>query len=128
MQRGLIMNQIDAMTEARSGFHLGPTERKYRRVEISGFVGDLADGRALLGGVVADISPGGFKMTTMKTTFTADRHTYTAVLTGGGNHYRLLAKPCWKRPGTGKYYLEIGFKILDAPWEWVELTMNEIAQ
>lgn len=122
------MTHIDAKTEVSSGFCLGPTKRKYRRVEMPGFVGDLADGKAMLGGVVADISLGGFKITTMRMSFAADRHAYTAILTGGGNHYRLLAKPCWKRLGLGKDNLEIGFKILDAPWEWIELTMNEIAQ
>ncbi len=122
------MNQIDAMTEVSSGFRLGPTERKYRRLEVPGFVGDLADGKAVLGGVVADISLGGFKITTRRKSFAADRHAYTAILTGGGNHYRLLAKPCWRRAGSGKDNIQIGFKILEAPWEWVQLTMNQPGQ
>jgi hypothetical protein len=122
------MTHIDAMTEASSGFRLGQTARKYRRVDAPGFVGDLADGKAMMGGVVADISLGGFKITTIRKSFAADRHAYTAILTGGGKRYRLLARPCWKRVGLGKDNLDIGFKILDAPWEWVELTMNEIAQ
>ena len=37
-----------------------------------------------------------------------------------------LAKPCWKRTGSMTSRIDIGFKILDAPWEWVEFAMNEI--
>jgi hypothetical protein len=39
----------------------------------------------------------------------------------------MLAKPCWRTkndPNT----ITIGFKILDAPWEWVEFTMNQLAE
>jgi hypothetical protein len=122
------MNRLDEMTQVMSGFRFGPTKRKHLRVELPGFVGDLADGKMVLGGIVTDISPGGFKITNMTKSFAADKHTYTAILSGGGNHYRLLAKPCWKKRGSGDGNVEIGFKILDAPWQWIELTMNEIPQ
>jgi hypothetical protein len=122
------MNQLENATHSASGFRFGQMKRKYRRTGLSGFVGDLADGNVVIGGNIQDISTGGFKITNIPETFAAEKHTYTAILSGSGKHYRLLAKPCWKKQGFGEGKLEIGFKILDAPWEWIEFTMNEIPE
>ncbi|GEM_PF-1124378 len=122
------MNQLEQVPQMSYGFRFGQMKRKHRRAGLSGFVGDLADGNLVIGGNVEDISIGGFKITDIPHSFTAEKHTYTAILSGGGKHYRLLAKPCWKRQGSGKGNVDIGFKILDAPWEWVEFTMNEIPE
>lgn len=103
----------------------GQLKRKYQRAGVPGFVGNLADGKRIIEGIVGNISTGGFEITNLPKSFTADRHTYTAVLSGGGKHYKMLAKPCW-RNDSGRNDINIGFKILDAPWEWVEFTMNEI--
>jgi hypothetical protein len=102
--------------------------RKHRRAGVPGFVGDLADGNLVIGGIVEDISTGGFKLTNIPESFSAEKHTYMAILSGGGKHYRLLAKPCWRKQGEGGGSVEMGFKILDAPWEWLALTMNEIPE
>jgi hypothetical protein len=104
------------------GSRFGQMNRKYRRAGIKGFVGDIADGNLIIGGIIEDISIGGFKITHMPDWFSADKLLYTAILSGGGKHFRLLAKPCWKKKG------KMGFKILDAPLAWVELTMNEIPE
>ncbi len=95
---------------------------------MPGFVGDLADGKLVISANIEDISIGGFKIVGIPGSFGADKHTYTAILSGGGKHYRLLAKPCWITPGAGEGKVDIGFKILNAPWEWVEFTMNEIPE
>lgn len=105
----------------------GQVKRKFRRVAIPGFVGDLADGSAIVCGDVENISKNGFKFTNAPAGFTADKFTYTVVLSRQGEHYRVLAKPCWKKCGRSNR-TEIGFKILDAPWEWVELTSREIPE
>ncbi len=122
------MNQLQEDIHVSSGFRFGQMKRKYRRAGLSGFVGDLADGKLVVGGNIEDISTGGFKITDIPNSFAAEKHTYTAILSGGWKHYRLLAKPCWKRQAAGKGSVEIGFKILDAPWDWVEFTMNEIPE
>ena len=109
------------------GFHFGQVKRKHRRIDIPGFVGDLADGNSIVGGLIENISAGGFKMINVPESFTAEKHTYKAILSGGDKHYKVLAKPCWRKQGKDKNNVEIGFKILDAPWEWVALTLDEIA-
>jgi len=114
---------METLKSAGHGRHSGQVKRKYSRVEVGGFVGNIADGRKVIGGIVGNISTGGFQCTNLPQSFSADKHTYPVVLSGGGKHYKMLAKPCW-REKKGNYTINIGFKILDAPWEWVYLTMN----
>lgn len=109
-----------------SDFGLGRSSRRHRRAGLAGFVGDLCDGKAVYGCHLLDVSLGGFRVTDLPETFVACRHNYVAVLSGGGAHYRIVAKPCWKRPGKVSGCIDIGFKILDAPWRWIEFVMNEI--
>ena len=54
----------------------GQHRRKYRRTLIPDFVGDLADGRKIIGGTVENISPGGFEIANLPTSFAAERHHY----------------------------------------------------
>jgi hypothetical protein len=122
------MNRLEKVTQLSCGFRCGQMKRKHRRADLPGFVGDIADGKLIFGGNVEDMSIGGFKIANISHAFAAERHSYTAILSGGGKHYRLLAKPCWKKQGSVKGNIDIGFKILDAPWEWVEFTMNEIPE
>jgi hypothetical protein len=104
----------------------GQIKRKYRRVGISGFVGTLADGTKVIEAIVENISTSGFKFTNLPESFSAEKHTYIAVISGEGKHYKVLAKPCWrKKEGEN---INIGFKILDAPWEWVEFILNRIPE
>jgi hypothetical protein len=100
-------------------------KRKYPRLGVPGFVGDLADDKKFIAGTVGNISTGGFEIINLPPSFRAEKFTYKAVLSGGGKHYKILAKPCWRRD-RGFNSVEIGFKILDAPWEWVELTMHQL--
>ncbi len=122
------MNPSEKAPQISYGFRFGQMKRKYRRVGFCGFVGDLAIGKLVVGGNIEDLSIGGFKITGIPLSFGAEKHTYSAILSGGGKHFRLLAKPCWKKQGSRKGSVDLGFKILDAPWEWVKFTMNEIPE
>jgi len=92
---------------------------------IQGFVANLADGDRLIDGNVENISTGGFQVTDLPKSFGGKNHTYTAVLSGGGKHYKMLAKPCWQKQ-QGENKIHFGFKILDASWEWVDFTLHGI--
>ena len=118
------MNEAEVQHRLNIGFELGRVERKDIRGTIPGFVGDIADGLAIFGGKVEDISTSGFKLTNVPESFTAQKHIYTTVVSGNGKHYRLLAKPCWKKPSELDGFVEVGFKIIDAPWEWTELALD----
>lgn len=111
----------------RSAVGEGLVKRNSRRVRMPGIVGDLADGNAIVVGKVGNISKTGFNFTDVSPDFRADKHVYTIVLSRGQNHYRVMAKPCWQRQAE-REQSEFGFKILNAPWEWVEFTMTEIQE
>ncbi len=99
-------------------------KRKSHRKDVSGFMADIADTTSVVGGEIENISSGGFKMINVPSSFTGSKHTYTTVLNGNGKYYRLVAKPCWMKKNAENGSIEIGFKIIDAPWEWVDLTLN----
>jgi hypothetical protein len=117
------MHLMETLESTGQRQQFGQVKRKYQRAEVGGFHGNLADGRKVIGGVVDNISTGGFAFTHVPESFSAEKHSYTAVLSGGGKHYKLLAKPCWRKKKENNT-IQIGFKILDAPWEWVDLTMK----
>jgi hypothetical protein len=102
----------------------GMLKRRYQRTGIDGFVADIAVGDVVLGGIVSDISSGGFKMSKVAETFAVEKHSYTTIISGGGRHYKILAKPCWSRIDASSHLQEIGFKIVDASWEWTEFVLN----
>ena len=102
---------------------LGKVKRKNTRTQVQGFVGDIAVGSSTVNGNVADISCSGIKMTALPKNFSAVKHIYTTIISGDGKHYRLLVKPCWKKKNEHGG-VEVGFKIMDAPLEWVDLTLN----
>lgn len=103
---------------------LGGIHRRYKREVVNGFSGDIATGNHIVAGEVENVSANGFKLVNISGKFKASEHLYQTIISGDGKHYRLLAKPCWEhRSGGG---LEIGFKIVDAPWEWLELILKSI--
>ena len=116
------MHLLETLKSTGHGRRFGQIKRKYRRTEVSGFIGNLADGKKVIGGDVGNISTGGFAFTNVPESFSADKHTYTAVLSGGGKHFKMLTKPCWRMKNKNNT-IQVGFKILDTSWEWVELTM-----
>ena len=94
--------------------------RQHTRTAIRGVRADLANGRFFASGTVADISANGFKLCQIPCSFGADKLTYTAIITGLGRSFKILVKPCWKQQEN--YQCTVGFKIIEAPWEWTEFT------
>ncbi len=122
---GLAMHITEIENDQRTSnrtVQSGQRIRKYRRVLSSDLVGDLVDGQKIIGGIVENISPGGFEITNLPKSFAAEKHIYTTVLSGGGKHYKILARPRWRKK-KGEYHIDMGFKILDAPWQWLKLTL-----
>jgi len=102
-------------------------KRRHPRVVVQDFVGDIADGNFVLAGVVNDVSSGGFKLSNLPRNFSAANSSYTMVISGKGKHYRLIAVPCWKKIAVDSHSLDVGFKIVQASWEWTEFILNEIS-
>lgn len=118
MDRSKLMFMVNAPTR------MGGVQRRYRRGRVTGFQGDIADGHRVVGGMIDDVSATGFKLVQVDETFMAEKHTYQAVVSGNGKYYKVLAKPCWKQ-ATDKG-VEIGFKVVDTSWEWLEFVLDTI--
>ncbi len=119
------MHMVETQIAKGHGFQLGRQKRRYPRAIVEGFTGNLADGMRIVEGRVGNISAGGFEFSNIPDSFTADKHSYTMKLSNGGKYYKLLVTPCWRKPKGGDIF-DIGFKILDAPLDWLEYTFNSI--
>jgi hypothetical protein len=100
------------------------SKRRHPRVEVRGFVGDIADGNFVLEGIVEDVSSGGFKMSSLPGNFSAADRNYTAVISGKGKHYKVIVIPCWTKKIYNSRTVDAGFKIVQAPWEWTEFVLG----
>lgn len=103
---------------------MGGIYRRYQREKVVGFSGDIADGSYIITGDVDNVSTNGFKIINIKDKFRGEKHCYQAIIVGAGKHYKLLAKPCWKKQTVNG--MEVGFKIVDAPWEWFEFVLESV--
>jgi len=122
---GSAMHLVETKGDKGHGFQLGRQKRRYPRAMIEGFVGNLADGMRVVEGRVGNISTGGFEFINIPESFTAEKHSYTVKLASDGKYYKLLVKPCWRK-AKSENVVDIGFKILDAPLEWLAYTINNI--
>ena len=95
-------------------------KRKHPRFKVDGLSCHIAAGNMIFDGVVEDISAGGFKMANLPKALTVKRHTYQAVLSGNGRHHRLIVIPCWTEKPANSRLTRVGFRIIQASWEWTE--------
>lgn len=100
----------------------GQRPRKHRRMRAPLLVGDVADGKNVFQAMVEDFSAGGLRMSDIPNSFRIDRDVYTIVISTGKHHFRLMVKPRWQKQNQFGKNREIGFKIIDAPWRWIQLT------
>lgn len=121
------MNVLEKSSLEMAHFNLGMQKRRYRRNDVAGMIGEISGGNTVMRGNVTDISVGGFKISNIPANFDADKHAYKTVLSCRGRHFKLLVTPCWQRQGSDPYSIEIGFKILDSTWEWVEFSAQTLS-
>ncbi|MDR3090223.1 MAG: hypothetical protein LBU39_10470 [Desulfobulbaceae bacterium] len=114
-------------TTRRTRSELRVATRRHGRLAVTGLSVGIADGGSYAVAVADNVSQGGLKLSGLSSRFQANKFFYRAVVSGGGKTFRLTMKPCWKRSGDGQS-VEMGFKVIDAPWEWCEFTDPEIAQ
>ena len=100
------------------------SKRKNPRLDVQGLVGDIADGNFVLGGLVDDVSLVGFKMSNLPISFSADKRGYTTVISGKDKHYKCIVIPCWTKKAEDTQSIEVGFKIIQASWEWTEFVLH----
>jgi PilZ domain len=117
------MQQKELQDRQAEGKRFGMIARRHRRSAVSGMTANVADRNILYDGMVSDISTGGFRLQRKADDFAGSSMSYTVIVSVGRQRYRILAKPCWIRNDGATRNQEIGFRIIDAPWEWLELVM-----
>jgi len=95
------------------------TNRKHERDAVKGYVCEVIDGNQVMSGIVCDVSSIGLKVSRLPAGFSATRKHYPAFVSGKNRHYKLLIRPCWSKKEEDNF-MDVGFKILDAPWKWME--------
>lgn len=98
-------------------------KRRHERMALQGHIADIADGKFIYGGIIEDISMGGLKLNSLPTKFAVEGRTYSIVVSGGNSdtHFKLTVRPRWKKVAQSGLSMDVGFRIVDAPWEWTDL-------
>ena len=96
--------------------------RRYQRKDVLDYTGDIAENSRVLAGTVENISANGFKLSGVPDAFNGDKLNYQVLVSGCGRRFKLMAKPCWEKKNLGS--VEIGFKVIDASWEWYEFVLD----
>lgn len=76
------------------GIKFGQRKRKYRRAGIPGFVADFADGNRIIGGIVENVSTGGFEIVNLPKAFIAEKHIYIPLFC----QVVVSTTRCWSNP------------------------------
>lgn len=98
--------------------------RKHKRSSSPFLFGDLATNNNVFQGTVADYSTGGIKLADISEDFSHTKELCTVFLSMGQDNYRLVVKPCWFKKSENSSNLEVGCQIVDAPWKWIQMTMD----
>ena len=101
-------------------------KRIHERAELHGHIADIGDGNFIYGGIIEDISISGLKLNGLPTKFAIEGRIYRIVISGGvsNEHIKLKVRPRWKRTAASGLTMDVGFRIIDAPWEWTELVQS----
>jgi len=103
-------------------------KRRHERIELQGHIADIADGNFIYGGIIEDVSMDGLMLSSLPIKFAAEGKTYSIVVSGGtaGTNFKLIVRPRWKRTAKSGLSMDVGFRIMEAPWEWTELVNKMI--
>ena len=93
-------------------------KRRYSRTKLKGYLADIADGHFVYDGIVEDISIEGLRLVDLSDRFVVENKKYSLVVSGGPDSvsFKLKVTPRWKK--VNKYYIDVGFHILNAPSSW----------
>jgi len=103
----------------------GSEQRRHQRVVARQVLGDITDGQTVLRGRIIDFSRNGCRIQGDFKGLQDDMHTCSAVISTSKNHFKLLVTPRWTKKIAGGE-VEIGFKIVDSEWDWVEFSEKGI--
>lgn len=98
--------------------------RKHKRMRAPLLLGDLSDGTNVFQGIVEDFSTGGIRLADITDSYCFNNEICTVMVSTGQHNFRLVVKPCWYTKEIDGNNQKIGFKVIDAPWKWIRLTLE----
>jgi hypothetical protein len=93
-------------------------DNREKRVGVT-MAATMSDGKFVFEGMVENISRTGFKMTDIPAKFNTESEECTAVISSKSKNYKFSVRPTWSTEAG--IYKVVGFEILSAPAEWIEL-------
>ncbi len=101
-------------------------KRRQERTELQGHIADIADGNFIYGGIIKDVSLSGLMLGSLPAKFAVEGRTYNIVVSGGasGTNLKLVVRPRWKRTAKTGLAMDVGFRVVEAPWGWADLVNN----
>lgn len=101
-------------------------KRKQSRVNLSGYIADIADGNFVYTGTVQDVSTKGLRLNDLPNKFTFNGKAVKIVVSHefSSTHYKLQAYPQWRI--INGISLDVGFNIINAPASWNTLIQQSI--
>ncbi len=94
-------------------------KRNFERVDIHGFIADIADGSFVFDGTLEDISIDGFRINNVPQKLQLKAKKYNVVVSGHQENFKIVVVPRWVKKNRDNGYQEVGFKILNPSWNWI---------
>lgn len=93
-------------------------KRQHARVQLKGYIADVADGHLVYAGTVADVSLRGLRLTELPERFCTEGKKYTIIVSGEMDpvSFKLKVYSRWRR--RNGITMDVGFSILEAPVGW----------
>ncbi len=107
---------------------ISPGNRRYERAVVEGYKGEIAYGNQVISGVVNEVSPAGLRISQLPEDFSINRRHYIAVVSGYKKQFKIIIRPRWFKTIEDSDSLDVGFSIVDAPWEWLEFISKTIPE
>lgn len=120
----LLYGEYEMAAEWKQSGRLYGNHRRYKRQSLNNYTGDISDERVVVNGIVENVSASGFKLTGVSNAFASVGLDCSVVVSGDGKNFKLKARPCWEKQGGASK--EIGFKVVDASWEWYEFVLEAL--
>lgn len=104
----------------------GMEKRRYERIQLKGYIADIADGKFIYGGIIEDISEDGLRLNDLPAKFSIEGKRYNLVISGGpsNDYFKLTVFPRW-RSKNGRT-VDVGFRVVESSQGWKTLLKRSI--
>ena len=104
----------------------GMEKRRYDRIQLKGYIADIADGKFIYGGMIEDVSEDGLRLNDLPAKFAIEGKRYNLVISGGpsNDYFKLTVFPRW-RSKNGRT-VDVGFRVVESTVGWKALVKKSM--